>query len=552
MSEKIMPWDRIDRSRENWEIAKDYLIMKSERKFELVHFKDIIEKCADTSATEWWDKVIPGYGSGLWCPIYYAITVAGGVRNSVLVIHGAQSCVTAVRHFFVLYVGGGGNYYWGNPFTFVTTTDLNERDNILGAPEKLKKTLMEVDELHKPEVIFVAPTCGPGMIGEPIEEIIDDVKPELKYAEEVVYLDLPGFKAIDEGDMMRLVTGEYWTALMPEPKQKIKGAINVIGDYRGTYISEREGFKPNFPSTYDEINSILKALGLKLHVIVPQSSLADIRRAPEAEFNIVNCPMLAYPICEEMEKKFGIPWSPHVYPLGREGITNYIMAFAKHFGKEKEAQKYIDEQWEKEGIEPLWQEAKKLVKDKTVLMDSAISMTSVNRQMGYARMLQELGVDPEKIIFFNIGPSEILGRREGVEYFMSTSVAGKPFNPKFLWWPAPHAIKLSPIEVADWLGVKDSEILHLYGDLGWYTKAPRWDASNIAQVQSSIHFRRRRNVCQRSIFFSGTKALLRDTILAIKGAKREGKWSLYSRILGKWPVPEPAEIIESKKGISGE
>jgi len=100
MSEKLMPWDKIDRSRENWEIAKDYLIMKAERKFELVQFKDIIEKCADTSATEWWDKVIPGYGSGLWCPIYYAITVAGGVRNSVIVIHGAQSCVTAVRHFF--------------------------------------------------------------------------------------------------------------------------------------------------------------------------------------------------------------------------------------------------------------------------------------------------------------------------------------------------------------------------------------------------------------------------------------------------------------------
>ena len=39
MSEKLMPWDRIDRSRENWEIAKDYLTMKSEKKFEFVTFK---------------------------------------------------------------------------------------------------------------------------------------------------------------------------------------------------------------------------------------------------------------------------------------------------------------------------------------------------------------------------------------------------------------------------------------------------------------------------------------------------------------------------------
>ncbi|KPJ60100.1 MAG: hypothetical protein AMJ46_08315 [Latescibacteria bacterium DG_63] len=534
--EKMYPWEKVDRNLESWEIARDFLEMRAKKQFELVSFKDIIERCADTAAAEWWEKVQPGYGSGLWCPIYYAISVAGGVRDAVVVIHGAQSCVTAVRHFFALYGGGGGgNYYWGSPFTFVVSTDLNERDNILGAPEKLKRTLLEVDEIHKPEIIFVAPTCGPGMIGEPIEEVIEDVKPDLKHAKECVYLDLPGFKAIDEGDMMREATTGYWTALMKEPKKKVKGAVNVIGDYRGTSWEEKDHFKTNFPTTFDEIGGILNALGLKLHVTVPQSSLGDIRRAPEAEFNIVNCPMLAYPICEEMEEKFGIPWSPHVYPLGKEGITNYIMAFAKHFRKEKEAQALIDEKWKE--IEPLWEKAKKLIKGKTILMDSAISMTSVNRQLGYARMLQEMGA--KDIVFFNIMPSEILGRREGVEYYLTTSAAGEPFNPQFLWWPAPHAIKLSPIEVADFLGLKDDEILHLYGDLGWYTKAPRWDSSNIAQVQSSIHFRRRRNVCQRSIFFSGTRGLLVDIINAVEGTKRKGNWSLYSRILGKWPVPAP-------------
>jgi nitrogenase molybdenum-iron protein alpha/beta subunit len=534
--EKQCPWDKVDRNLETWEIARDFLEMRKNKQFELVSFKDIIEKCADTAAAEWWEKVQPGYGSGLWCPIYYAISVAGGVRDAVVVIHGAQSCVTAVRHFFALYGGGGGgNYYWGSPFTFAVSTDLNERDNILGAPEKLKKTLLEVDEIHKPEVIFVAPTCGPGMIGEPIEEVIEDVKGDLKHAKECVYLDLPGFKAIDEGDMMRETATGYWTELMHEPKKKVKGGVNVIGDYRGTSWEEKDCFKTNFPTTFDEIGGILKALDLKLHVTVPQSSLEDIRRAPEAEFNIVNCPMLAYPICEEMEEKFGIPWSPHVYPLGKEGITSFIMAFAKHFGKEKQAQALIDEKWKE--IEPLWEKAKELIKGKTVLMDSAISMTSVNRQLGYARMLQEMGA--KDIVFFNIMPSEILGRREGVEYYLTTTAAGEPFNPQFLWWPAPHAIKLSPIEVADFLGLKDDEILHLYGDLGWYTKAPRWDASNIAQVQSSIHFRRRRNVCQRSIFFSGTRGLLVDIINAIEGTKRKGHWTLYSRILGKWPVPAP-------------
>lgn len=89
----------------------------------------------------------------------------------------------------------------------------------------------------------------------------------------------------------------------------------------------------------------------------------------------------------------------------------------------------------------------------------------------------------------------------------------------------------------EFLGLKPRDVIWLYGDFSWFAKAPVIDASNMAQVQSAIHFRRRRNVCQRSIFFSGTKGLLRDIINAINTAKREGKWTLFSRILGDWPIP---------------
>ena len=61
--EEQCPWDKVDRNLETWEIARDFLEMRKNKQFELVSFKDIIEKCADTAAAEWWEKVQPGYGS---------------------------------------------------------------------------------------------------------------------------------------------------------------------------------------------------------------------------------------------------------------------------------------------------------------------------------------------------------------------------------------------------------------------------------------------------------------------------------------------------------
>jgi len=528
-----LPWQKLDRSLESWEIARNYLGMRAEKKFEIVSFKDIVEKTPDTTASEWWEKTVPGYGSGVWCPVYYAIGIAGGVPNSVILFHGPQHCITACRHFWIPYGGGGGgNLYWGNPFAFIPATDMSERDAILGAPDKLKKAILEVDEVYRPELITVVPACTPGMIGEPIQEVIEDVKPLVK--SEVRYLDTPGFKCIDEGDMIRLCMGNYWINLMEEPKQKDKGSVNMVGEYRSSVWQEKHGMRCNFPTTYDELNRILKAMGLRLKTVLPQAPLAELKKAPEAEFNVVICPQWGYILCEEMEERFKIPFSKHIYPLGIESITNYVMAIAEYFGKEKEARALLDKEFAK--IRPLWEEAKKLLKGKVALLDSAISMASVNRQLGYGRMLKELGV--EKIIFFNISPSEILGRREGVEYFVSQTVLGEPYNPMFIWWPTPHAIKLSPIEVMDFMGLKPNDVIYMYGDLAWYAKAPFIDASNTAQVQSGIHWRRHRNVCSRSIFFTGTIGLLKDIIDALKTSQRKGKWTFYSRIMGNWEVPK--------------
>jgi nitrogenase molybdenum-iron protein alpha/beta subunit len=234
----------------------------------------------------------------------------------------------------------------------------------------------------------------------------------------------------------------------------------------------------------------------------------------------------------------------HAMPIGIDNCTKWVMAIANYFGKQKEAQKLLDEEISR--IKPTWEEASKLVKGKVAFLDSAVSHTSINRQLAYASLLQELGI--KDIIYFNVAMREIVGKREMAGYFVNLKVAGKLLNVKYLYWPDPYNIKLSPVEVMDALGLKPEDIIYVYGDFCWYAKAPYIDVANMAQVNTGIHWRRHRNCSTRSILFTGTLGLLRDIINAVKGSHRLKRYSLFARVSGDWEVPKRYEV-ELEEGI---
>jgi nitrogenase molybdenum-iron protein alpha/beta subunit len=537
MNNTKMPWEKIPKEKEDWELAVEFLKMRKEKKFELIPVKELVDKLPDPEATDFWEKTNPGFG-GLWCAFYFASVAGASIPNSVVVYHGPQHCGTAARTFFVQYVN---NLYWGTPFRFIVSTNLTEKDTILGAPEKLKDTILKVDQDYKPDLIITAMGCAPGVTGEPVEDIIEEVKPQIKAR--IVYINSPGLITPDEGTMINICTRDVWSRLMKDPEKKEPLSVNIVGEYREVW-TERWGVQGNFPSTYNEADRIIKALGLKIKSILPTAPVDEIEHAPEAEFNAVICPAWGFPICQDMYKKWKIPYSMHAMPIGMENITRWVTAIAKHFKKEKQAQKLLNEEFSK--IKPLWNEARKLCQGKTAFLDSAVSHTSINRQLAYASLLQELGV--KEIVYFNVAMAEIVGKREMAGYFVNLEVGGKRLNPKYLYWQDPYNIKLSPIEVMEYMGLGPQDIIYIYGDFAWYAKAPYIDASNMAQVNTGIHWRRHRGCCTRSIFFTGTHGLLQDIVQAIKGSRRHGKYTLFARVAGEWPIPRRYEP-EKEEGI---
>jgi nitrogenase molybdenum-iron protein alpha/beta subunit len=529
MEKKVMPWDKIDRSKEDWEIGVKFLKERAQKRFELIPVKDLVDRLPEPDATDFWEKTNPGFG-GLWCAFYYACVAGASIPNSVVVYHGPQHCATAARMFFVPYVN---NLYWGTPFRFIISSDMSERDTILGAPEKLRKAILDANRDYKPELIIVAMACAPGVTGEPVEDILEEIRPQIDA--KLVFINSPGLITPDEGTMIQICTRDVWIKLMKEPKRKEKDTLNIVGEYREVW-TERWGVSGNFPSTYDEAHRIISALGLKIKAILPTAPVSEIEVAPEAEFNAVICPAWGFPICHDMRRRFGIPYSMHAMPIGIENCTRWVMAIANHFGKQDQAKAFLDQEIAR--IKPVWEEARRLVKGKVAFVDSAVSHTSINRQLAYAALLQELGV--EDIIYFNVAMSEIVGKREMAGYFVNLDIGGKRLNPKYLFWPDPYNIKLSPVEVMEALGLKPQDVVYVYGDFCWYAKAPHIDASNMAQVNTGIHWRRHRNVSTRSIFFTGTYGLLKDIIRAVKGSRscRGGRYTLFARVMGDWTVPK--------------
>lgn len=103
------------------------------------------------------------------------------IRDSVMIVHGPVGCSVVglgYREIFRKVPVGLGrpenyDFHW-------LTTNLQERDAIYGAGDKLKQAVRDAQERYDPQAIFVLASCTSGIIGEDIEGIVSEVQPEVK------------------------------------------------------------------------------------------------------------------------------------------------------------------------------------------------------------------------------------------------------------------------------------------------------------------------------------------------------------------------------------
>lgn len=254
------------------------------------------------------------------CKLFGAIRVVLGIRGSVVLIHGPRGCAYHIR--YLLGVRG--------PFSgVILTTQMNERDVIFGAGEKLQNAILQVDREYFPELIAVLTSCASSIIGEDVNSVIRSVKDNVKA--KVIFIPAGGFEG-DHIDGYKEALNVIIKELVSGPERKLKDSVNLVGLYR-------------FGPDVEDLIHLLSKLKVSVNgILTVNSSLDNLRRLSEASLNVIMCEASGFEAAHLMEKLYNIPFIYSTLPIGIAPTERFLLKVLEGLDKEPKLPEPIEKE----------------------------------------------------------------------------------------------------------------------------------------------------------------------------------------------------------------
>jgi nitrogenase molybdenum-cofactor synthesis protein NifE len=233
-----------------------------------------------------------------------------GIRGSVVLVHGPRGCAYHIR--YLLGVRG--------PFSgLIFTTEMNERDVIFGAGDKLRNAILQVDKEYSPELIGVLTSCVSSIIGEDVDSVIRSVKDDVK--SKVIFIPAGGFEG-DHIDGYKEALNVIVKELVSEPEKKLEDSINLVGLYR-------------FGPDVEDLLQVFSKLGISVNgILTVDSSLDALRKLSEASLNVIMCEASGFEAAHLMKKFYNIPYVYSTLPIGITSTERFLLKVLEGLGKE--------------------------------------------------------------------------------------------------------------------------------------------------------------------------------------------------------------------------
>lgn len=299
------------------------VLTREKRLSTLSHFDGTLETLADEVQGAEIKQRIRTLTQSTYDEILYAIEVLSKIGNSAVIVHGAVGCAASGIYYNQLQ---NVNWY---------STNLNERDTILGGDDKLKKAVIRAYEETKAKVIFIVGTPVVAINNDDVNSIILELEDELDVKLISIYTDgfktkapVSGYDIVMHG-LLRYVVDRK--AIEDREKQDF---INVVT------LSEN---KENVSS----IVKILRDLDIPFQLLPQFADIKNIERAGYARATITVNPDEGGYFAQELEEIFGVAYIKTSVPIGLRGTSHFIKKLATELNIEDKAQKYIEQQEEK-------------------------------------------------------------------------------------------------------------------------------------------------------------------------------------------------------------
>lgn len=232
-----------------------------------------------------------------------ALKFLSSVKDTVTIVHGAIGC-SAVELGYYYENGEKGIWY---------STNLNERDTIMGGDEKLRKTVERAFKKHQPKVIFVVGTPVVAINNDDINSVILELEEELEVKIISVYTD--GFKSKASVNGIDIVLHGLVKYIVQKTEEK-EDFINLIS------ITENQ-------KSIDEMTRLLETLQLNINVISRFSSIEAIEKAGSAKVSIAINSDEADVFLKGLKEKSGVPYIKSLAPIGTNATAQWLTELGK-------------------------------------------------------------------------------------------------------------------------------------------------------------------------------------------------------------------------------
>lgn len=249
--------------------------------------------------------------------VIYALKAIGDIDDSVTVIHGPAGCGHVKLHYFA--EGSKSSWY---------STNLNERDTILGGDEKLRETISSAYKKYEPKIIFIIATPVVAINNDDISAVVLELEEELHTRIVPIFTD--GFKsktAINGYDLVLHAIGKYLVKGGVEEEKN--DSLNLIS------ISENN-------EDIKEILLLLKELGIETNVIPKFTNYEDIKDSLKAKVSIALNDDEGYLFGRGLEENYNVPYIKTIVPIGNKNTVDWIQLVAEVFNVSDKAKKIIN------------------------------------------------------------------------------------------------------------------------------------------------------------------------------------------------------------------